>query len=150
MNFVMAGMLPVMIILMTLNPINMEATSLRFWGIMSLASLVGGIFAFPINWWLVKNKLKHGMGTERALGKGGEALDKTTINGMPEQTEHILNMSTTSNDRSMEMMKSSVSTQNKFFVALLSILILAIGISAAAYWGDLSMQPKGNMHSMKM
>ncbi|MBY0518721.1 MAG: DUF4396 domain-containing protein [Bacteriovoracaceae bacterium] len=150
MNFVMAGMLPVMIILMTLDPLNMEATSLRFWGIMSLASLVGGIFAFPVNWWLVKNKLKHGMGTERALGKGGEILGKTTMNQMPEQTEHILNISTTSNDRSMEMMKSSVSTQNKFFVALLSILILAIGISTAAYWGDLSMQPKGNMHSMKM
>lgn len=146
MNFVMAGMLPVMIILMTLDPLNMEATSLRFWGIMSLSSLVGGIFAFPVNWWLVKNKLKHGMGTERALGKGGEALsNKTTMNGMP---EHGMNKS--SNDPSKEMMKSNVSAQTKFFVALLSILILAVGISAAVYWGDLSMQPKENMHNMQM
>lgn len=125
MNFVMAGMLPVMIILMTLDPLNMEATSLRFWGIMSLASLVGGIFAFPVNWWLVKNKLKHGMGTERALGKGGEALgNKTIMNGMLKNTEHILNTSKVSNDQSMKMMKSNVSTQNKFFVALLSLLFL--------------------------
>ena len=151
MNFVMAGMLPVMIILMTLDPLNMEATSLRFWGIMSLASLVGGIFAFPVNWWLVKNKLKHGMGTERALGKGGETLgNKTTMNGMPEHEEHILNMGKTSNDRSMEMMKSNVSAQNKFFVAILSLLILSIGIASAAYWGDLSMRPKESMDSMKM
>lgn len=145
-NFVMAGMLPVMIILMTLDPLNIEATSLRFWGSMSLASLVGGIFAFPVNWWLVKNKLKHGMVTERALGKGGEALsNKTTMNGMPEH-----NMSKASNDSSMEMMKSNVSAQHKFFVAILSLLILAIGIASAVNWGDLSMRPKGNMHNMQM
>ncbi|MEB0248951.1 DUF4396 domain-containing protein, partial [Mucilaginibacter sp. 5B2] len=41
-----------------------------FWGIMSLASLLGGLLAIPVNWWMVKNKLKHGMGKERALGKG--------------------------------------------------------------------------------
>lgn len=144
MNFVMAGMLPVMIILMTIDPLSMKATSLRFWGVMSLASLVGGIFSFPINWWLVKTKLKHGMGTERALGKGGEA------SGIPEHAEHILNASKPTNDRSMEMMKSNVSTQNKFFVALLSLIFLALGISAAAYWGDLSMRPKDNMYNMKM
>lgn len=71
MNFVMAGMVPVMIILMTGDMQNMEVKSLRFWGIMSLASLVGGTLAIPVNWWLVKNKLKHGMGTEKALGRGG-------------------------------------------------------------------------------
>lgn len=49
----------------------MEPTALRFWGIMSLASLVGAALAYPVNWWLVKSGLKHGMGTERALGKGG-------------------------------------------------------------------------------
>jgi hypothetical protein len=71
MNAMMAGMIPVMIILMTRDMRAMEPTSPRFWGIMSLAALVGGVLAYPVNWWLVKNGLKHGMGTERALGKGG-------------------------------------------------------------------------------
>jgi hypothetical protein len=71
MNAVMAGMIPVMLVLMTRDMTAMEPTSPRFWGIMSLATLVGAVLAFPVNWWLVKNGLKHGMGTERALGKGG-------------------------------------------------------------------------------
>ncbi|MGI8811024.1 MAG: DUF4396 domain-containing protein, partial [Pyrinomonadaceae bacterium] len=71
MNAVMAGMIPVMIILMTRDTRAMEPTSVRFWGVMSLASLVGAALAYPINFWLVKNNLKHGMGTERALGRGG-------------------------------------------------------------------------------
>lgn len=75
MNAVMAGMIPVMIILMTRDMRAMEPSSLRFWGIMSLASLVGAVLAYPINVWLVKNGLKHGMGTERALGLGGSKVE---------------------------------------------------------------------------
>ncbi len=71
MNAVMAGMIPVMIILMTRDMRAMEPSSVRFWGIMSLASLVGAVLAYPVNLWLVAKKLKHGMGTERALGNGG-------------------------------------------------------------------------------
>lgn len=71
MNAVMAGMVPVMVILMTRRHGAMEPTSLEFWGVMSLATLVGAALAFPINWWLVRAGLKHGMGTERALGRGG-------------------------------------------------------------------------------
>ena len=71
MNAVMAGMIPVMIILMTRDMRAMEPTSVRFWGIMSLATLVGVALAYPVNYWLVAKKLKHGMGTDRALGKGG-------------------------------------------------------------------------------
>ena len=74
MNVVMAGMIPTMIILMTRDMSAMEPSSPRFWGIMSLATLVGGVLAFPINWWMVKREIKHGMGTERALGKGGTPL----------------------------------------------------------------------------
>jgi hypothetical protein len=74
MNAVMAGMIPVMVILMSRDMGAMEATSLRFWGLMSLATLVGMIIAYPVNMWLVAKKLKHGMGTVRALGKGGHSL----------------------------------------------------------------------------
>jgi hypothetical protein len=66
MNGVMAGMIPVMVILMLSDLTAMEPTSLRFWGIMSLATMVGAIVAYPINVWLVQAGYKHGMGTERA------------------------------------------------------------------------------------
>lgn len=84
MNCVMAGMIPVMVILMSRDPASMEASSLRFWGIMSLAVLVGGVVAYPVNVWLVSVHLKHGMGTVRALGKGGQSLavgDATSPSG---------------------------------------------------------------------
>lgn len=74
MNAVMAGMIPVMVILMSRDLSAMEATSIRFWGVMSLATLVGIVVAFPVNMWLVAVGLKHGMGTVRALGKGGHSL----------------------------------------------------------------------------
>jgi hypothetical protein len=68
MNLVMAG------ILMTRHMSAMHPTSLRFWGVMSLATLVGLVVAYPVNVWLVYAKLKHGMGTVRALGAGGHSL----------------------------------------------------------------------------
>lgn len=71
MNAVMSGMIPVMTILMSRDMRAMDATSMRFWGVMSLATLAGAILALPVNWWLVAKGMKHGMGTERALGKGG-------------------------------------------------------------------------------
>ena len=74
MNMVMAGMVPVMAVLMARDMAAMEPTSIRFWGTMSLAAIVGGVLAYPINAWLVDRGLKHGMGTVRALGKGGHDL----------------------------------------------------------------------------
>ncbi len=72
MNAVMAGMIPVMIILMTCDMRAMEPRNVRFWGIMSLASLVGAVLAYPVNLWLVAKKLKNGMGTERAPAKAAQ------------------------------------------------------------------------------
>lgn len=71
MNAVMAGMIPTMVVLMSQDMAAMHASSLRFWGVMSLATLVGFAVAYPINLWLVGVRLKHGMGTVRALGHGG-------------------------------------------------------------------------------
>ncbi len=119
MNSVMAGMIPVMIILMTRDPSAMEPTSLRFWGIMSLATLIGAAFAYPVNMWLVANELKHGMGTERALGKGGEKMSSGA----------------------MKMAVGKVRSSSKLIVALITVAMLAIGGWLAARYGDLSMGP---------
>ena len=60
MNFVMAGMIPVMILLADRWPGSELPTNASFWFRMSIASLVGGFLAYPINYWLVSRHLKHG------------------------------------------------------------------------------------------
>ncbi|MEM8589922.1 MAG: DUF4396 domain-containing protein [Pseudomonadota bacterium] len=60
MNLVMTGMLPTMIILADAIPSSESPLNAAFWFRMGIATIVGGIFAYPINYWLVKNHLKHG------------------------------------------------------------------------------------------
>ena len=75
MNFMMAGMFPTMVALMMGRDMRaMEPTQLTFWGAMSAAVLVGVAVAYPVNVWMVEKGLKHGMGTQRALGKGGHTM----------------------------------------------------------------------------
>lgn len=76
MNTMMAGMFPTMVVLMMGRDMRaMEPTELVFWGAMSVAVTVGFVVAYPVNVWLVWAGLKHGMGTVRALGKGGHSLE---------------------------------------------------------------------------
>src|SRR4030095_5637233 len=61
MNMVMVGMIPTMVILMHALPASRDPMLPLFWGVMSAATLVGGITAYPINSWMVKRHVKHGM-----------------------------------------------------------------------------------------
>jgi hypothetical protein len=96
MNVLMAGMIPVMVSLMARDPSATEPTGLRFWGVMSLAILVGAVAAYPVNVWLVGRGLKHGMGTVEVLGRGGhrheverELMTRKTDRA-PRRTEVVL------------------------------------------------------------
>ncbi len=145
MNSVMAGMIPVMIVLMTKDRRAMEPTSLRFWGIMSLATLVGAMLAYPINWWLVKNRLKHGMGTERALGKGGTKIAAERSRLVTDSSNaHIASGHPAALDPRASAMagmkKENVSASRKVLVALITLVMLAGGVTLAALYGDLSMR----------
>ena len=60
MNLVMTGMIPTMVILAALWPGSEDPLQPSFWFRMSLATVVGGVLAFPVNYWLVANHLKHG------------------------------------------------------------------------------------------
>jgi FtsP/CotA-like multicopper oxidase with cupredoxin domain len=72
MNAMMAGMAPVMILLMMGSDMRaMEPTELAFWAVMSLGVIVGFIVAYPFNLWMVARGLKHGLMTERKNAKGG-------------------------------------------------------------------------------
>lgn len=65
MNTLMAGMVPVMTIMMATFPESESPTRPEFWFVMSMALLAGSIITYPINWWLVARRLKHGMMTVR-------------------------------------------------------------------------------------
>ena len=131
MNAVMAGMVPVMTILMSRDMKAMEATSLRFWGVMSLATLAGALLAIPVNVWLVAKKLKHGMGTDRALGKGGAPLPVSHTAGHspppPPAAEAI------ADDHAMG--PPPVSAAQKWLVSLATVAMLGLGVWIAVRGG---------------
>lgn len=136
MNAVMAGMGPVMLVIMGRHMSAMEPTSLRFWGTMSLASLVGAAVAYPANVWLVAARLKHGMGTDRALGHGGSPVQAVHAHGG--------SASDLSHQAPPEPAPAgfvSPTLPQKSAVALLSLLALATGLMLSALFGDLGMRP---------
>ena len=61
MNLLMAGMFPTMRFLMSRIEDASDPLQPAFWFTMSMALIVGFALAYPINWWLVVNNLKHGM-----------------------------------------------------------------------------------------
>jgi uncharacterized protein DUF4396 len=78
MNMVMVGMIPVMAIMRGLIPGGDDPKRLMFWGIASVATLAGGITAYPMNSWLVGSGLKHGMMTaasSKPIGHGDMKMD---------------------------------------------------------------------------
>jgi hypothetical protein len=72
MNAMMAGMAPVMSLLMMGRDMRaMEPTEMIFWGVMSLGVIAGYAVAYPVNVWMVARKMKHGLMTLRP-GKSHE------------------------------------------------------------------------------
>jgi hypothetical protein len=65
MNLLMAGMVPVVMILKAHIPSSADLATPQFWFVMSMGLLAGFILAYPMNWWLVTYHLKHGMMTVR-------------------------------------------------------------------------------------
>ena len=86
MNLLMAGMVPTAMTLRRHVDLAGDPAYARFWFVMSMALLVGFIIAYPMNWWLVANHLKHGMMTVRpkkemagmamSMGGGGMAMGR--------------------------------------------------------------------------
>ena len=84
MNFMMAGMAPVMSFLMMGHDMRaMVPTELMFWGVMSLGVMAGFATAYPSNVWMVAQGLKHGLMTERKKDIQAENGDSA------EPSEHV-------------------------------------------------------------
>lgn len=109
MNCLMAAMVPLSSIAKANVPGSESPLSVSFWFIMSMALLGGFIAAYPMNWWLVSNHLKHGMLTVRP---------KSESSGQEQTSKGAINMEKPS---SYEITK----------VTILSFVILAVGIALA-------------------
>jgi hypothetical protein len=68
MNCLMGGMIPVMVLAWRGSAEAHDPAHGLFWFRMSIALMVGFAAAYPMNWWLVSNHLKHGMMTVPAPG----------------------------------------------------------------------------------
>jgi hypothetical protein len=79
MNILMAAMIVVRTVLVhNINGAD-DPGNPEFWWVMSMALFAGFICAYPMNWWLVTNHLKHGMMTVRHP----ETKDATTPKPIP-------------------------------------------------------------------
>jgi hypothetical protein len=83
MNLLMAGMVPTVMALRRHVALAGDPAHARFWFVMSMALLAGFIVAYPMNWWLVANHLKHGMMTVRSKKEtDGGAMPMSGEGGM--------------------------------------------------------------------
>lgn len=139
MNFMMAGMAPVMSFLMMGRDMRaMEPTELLFWGVMSIGVIAGFTLAYPGNVWLVARGLKHGLMTQRP---------QTTGMSNREQSAHQRH-GTRHNDTSHRgkssghQMKTDATTPQVSALGIVSVIALAIGMAAPANWLNLTLSAR--------
>jgi len=111
MNYLMAAMVVVKSLAGVWVPESRHPGSATFWFTMSLALLAGFLAAFPVNGWLVANRMKHGMMTVRPAGPG--------------QPVHAATAHPASHSQ------SSVSTRQVGLVVSLSFVVLGLGVAFA-------------------
>ena len=125
MNYLMAAMVVVMSFGMKLIPDSNNPLTMGFWFVMSMSLLVGFVFAYPVNWWLVSNHLKHGMMTVRPAG---------TAHSMEKQADSNAKHGLYMNNHSTDMQMAKVSTTSLVLTVVMSFIVFAIGIGVAFAW----------------
>lgn len=131
MNWLMAGMVPTMIMAKSYVPASSDPSRPAFWFVMSLALLVGFVTAYPMNWWLVSNHMKHGMMTVRVT----EQPATTRAHKKP-QTHDSANCdnehSQPGSEHTMHGDVEKVSRSKLVWMTMLSFAVLASGLAVAA------------------
>ena len=123
MNLLMAGMVPtVMVLRRCVGPAAADPLTPSFWFVMSMGLLVGFIVAYPMNWWLVANHLKHGMMTVRPAGAAVGAHEHGAHAGTDRAPDAA---------PSMSMDRRAAPRPPLPVMALLSFLALAAGVAIA-------------------
>ena len=135
MNFLMAGMVPVMTLAMKSTPESHDPLGPAFWFIMSMALLVGFITAYPINGWLVSRHMKHGMITVRPPNgsvNGGASKSMHDNHTASERTGSVEPKSKPVNG-DVKLVSNSVLSR----MTILSFLVFALWLSIAIIFGGL-------------
>src|SRR5262249_19772212 len=123
-NFLMAGMIPTVMTLRRYVPSADNPLTPNFWFVMSMGLLAGFVIAYPMNWWLVANHLKHGMMTVRPASADAGAHDHAAhaeMSGMSGAGPHM----------SMSMGAGKAPWPPVPVMALVSFLVLAVGVAIA-------------------
>jgi hypothetical protein len=132
MNFLMAGMVPTVMALKMIVKSANDPTTPNFWFVMSMGLMVGFIIAYPINWWLVANHLKHGMMTVRPSAQAAGAPVRGWHAGMAgmaddaDGTGHMAQAAST-----MSMGAGQPTRPPLPLMTLASFLVLAGGVALA-------------------
>lgn len=161
MNAMMAGMAPVMSLLMMGRDMRaMEPTELLFWGVMSLGVMAGFAMAYPFNVWLVGAGLKHGLMTERRSGtkfdlvrheasprhehmdhaQGRLSHTAAQKEGQPKQ-DHSIHEASTRGAQGHHMKNDATVPQIASLVGVTTLMLLT-GLSAPALSVNLSLSAK--------
>jgi hypothetical protein len=139
MNFLMAGMIPVMTFAMKAtnshNPLGPT-----FWFVMSMSLLTGFIVAYPMNWWLVANHLKHGMMTVRKhdqvdQSKSTQVHRMDDHSGMSGSGHSEDTAAAIHNHKPADHSAPRVSVGRMAAMTLLSFVVFAIGLGIGLLYG---------------
>jgi hypothetical protein len=129
MNLLMAGMVPTAMILKMRVPSANDPAAPAFWFVMSMGLLVGFVFAYPMNWWLVANHLKHGMMTVRPASAAPAGDDGHLGMDPAAATDRAMRVS---NEKAAEKTVEKAAPRSPVPVmTVLSFLALAAGIAIA-------------------
>jgi FtsP/CotA-like multicopper oxidase with cupredoxin domain len=133
MNFMMAGMGPVMSFLMMGRDMRaMVPTALLFWGVMSLGVIAGFAAAYPANVWLVARRLKHGLMTDRSSKHASHGSGAHQHHGGDSQSRSVDSDHSSAHEMSSDATRPQIVT-----LAVVSTCALVIGLVAPANWVNL-------------
>ena len=131
MNCMMAGMAPVMVLLMMGRDMRaMWPGEPLFWMAMSLGVVAGFAMAYPVNVWLVARGLKHGLMTERA-DEAAPSKGKSKTHKMSGTDHAGMSM------RGGSGMHSDVTRPQLVTITLFTLLMLAAGMTLPAAFVNL-------------
>ena len=123
MNLLMTGMVITRRLLMPQIVGSANPLAVGFWFVMSMALIVGFILAYPINWWLVANGLKHGMITVRPGNQVAHHL-KVTSDEAPSHGQ-------SRSGHSAAMVGPSIAA--KATITIFTIASLVLGLALASW-----------------
>lgn len=130
MNCLMAGMVPTMVLAKSHVPASGDPLDPAFWFVMSMALLAGFVTAYPMNWWLVSNHMKHGMMTVRAAEQ--PATNRASVSL---QAAHSTNHDDVkSQPKSAHVWRGDlerVSRSKLIWVTMFSFLVFVLGLAVS-------------------